>query len=58
MIRGLLFAFTVWVAVVFGISLFMHLSCKERLTTIKLLAYSGLCAVLALSIVSGIVILF
>ena len=48
----------VWAAVAFGISAFRSLSGQEKWQLVKVLTYSGVCAIIAFVLLVALVILF
>lgn len=58
MIKGILTFVLMWAAVAASIVVFRHMTLREKFETAKLLAWSGLYAVIALGLLTLAVIVF
>ena len=58
MFRGIVAFLVVWAAVAEGITVFRHMTAKEKLESVELLMWSGLTAAIAIGLLTVAVIAF
>ena len=58
MFRGIVAFLVVWAAVAAGITVFRHMTVKEKFESVKLLMWSGLTAAIAIGLLTVAVIVF